>query len=200
MRKMARVSCISPPIELRGFNNNIDALERAVLERVFYVKNKNAEFVAPPAPINGAFSYVMAPVKEMLVKFLPFSVPLSRRQFAETFRGRKRVIYNSAVDSLYQKSVTQRDAAVKVFVKYEKTNMSAKKEPVPRVISPRSPRFNVELGKFLRQVEEPIFHSLSLLFEGKRTVFKGMNATDSGQAMFDLWSSFKKPVALGLDA
>jgi len=31
-------------------------------------------------------------------------------------------------------------------------------------------------------------------------VFKGMNAAESGERMFALWSSFKNPVAIGLDA
>jgi hypothetical protein len=89
---------------------------------------------------------------------------------------------------------------VKVFVKYEKTDFTRKTDPVPRVISPRDPRYNVEVGRFLRPIEERIFHSLAQLYEGKRTVFKGMNATDSGRAMRSLWDSFRSPVAIGLDA
>ncbi len=196
---MARVSAISPEMRLTGFNNTIDTLERAVKERVFFVK-ENGVFVEPPRPSPGHFSEALSGVRERLLKVLPRSAPLSRSQFVETFRGRKRKIYEKAVESLMRESVTQRDSEVKVFVKYEKTDFTRKTDPVPRVISPRDPRYNVELGKYLRPIEERMFESLALLFEGERTVFKGMNAADSGRAMHKLWSKFRNPVAIGLDA
>lgn len=196
---MARVSAISPEMHLTGFNNTIDTLERAVKERVFFVK-ENGAFVEPPRPEPGHFSHTMRGVRERLLKVLPKAAPLSRSQFVETFRGRKKEVYSKAVESLMRESVTQRDAEVKVFVKYEKTDFTRKTDPVPRVISPRDPRYNVELGKYLRTIEERMFKSLALLFEGERTVFKGMNAADSGEAMRTLWNKFRQPVAIGLDA
>jgi len=199
VRKTARVTGISPRMELKSFNNTIDTLERAVKERVFYVK-ENGEFVSPPKPERGHFRSAMLQTEKLLQHHLPRTAPLSRSQFAETFRGRKREVYRQAVQSLMLRSIDRRDAGVKVFVKFEKTDYTRKADPVPRVISPRDPRYNVEVGRYLRTVEEPLFHSLSQLFEGKRTVFKGMNAVDSGRAMFDLWNSFKRPVAVGLDA
>jgi hypothetical protein len=187
-------------MDLKSFNNDINTLERAVKERVFFVKDKDGNFVEPPKPAPGHFESSMREVEKLLRRRLPSARPLSRSAFAATFRGRKRVIYEQAVESLALQSVTQRDAGVKVFVKFEKTDYTRKRDPVPRVISPRNPRYNVEVGKFLRTVEEPIFHSISELFEGNRTVFKGMNAADSGRAMHALWSSFRHPVAVGLDA
>jgi len=198
-RKMVRLSGISPEMRLSGFNNTIDTLERAVKERVFFVKGKNG-FEEPPRPVGDYFAEKLLPVKELLVRNLPFTTPLSPQAFAETFRGAKRRVYDEAVASLSIKSVTQQDSHVKVFVKYEKTDYTRKSDPVPRVISPRDPRYNVEVGCFLRPIEERIFESLASLFENKKTVFKGMNAADSGRKMFDLWSSFTNPVAIGLDA
>ncbi len=199
MRKMVRVSRISPEMILSGFNNTIDTLERAVKERVFFVK-ENGEFVEPPRPTGTHFQDTMEQVRRLLVAKLPHASPLSPQQFVETFRGRKREVYQQAAESLLSRSVTPQDAEVKVFVKYEKTDYTRKSDPVPRVISPRDPRYNVEVGCFLRPVEERIFESLSELFEGFRTVFKGMNAAESGKKMFELWSQFKNPVAIGLDA
>lgn len=199
IRKTARVSGISPRMELKSFNNTIDTLERAVKERVFFVK-ENGEFVQPPKPERGHFASAMLQTEKLLLRHLPRTAPLSRSEFAETFRGRKREVYRQAVQSLMLRSIDRRDAGVKVFVKFEKTDYTRKADPVPRVISPRDPRYNVEVGRYLRTIEEPLFHSLSQLFEGKRTVFKGMNSADSGRAMFDLWSSFRRPVAVGLDA
>lgn len=186
-------------MRLSGFNNTIDTLERAVKERVFFVK-ENGKFVEPPRPVGDSFAETMKQVEGLLVHHLPHATPLSPQEFVETFRGRKKEVYRKAVESLLIKPVSPQDAEVKVFVKYEKTDYTRKADPVPRVISPRDPRYNVEVGCFLRPIEERIFESLSMLFEGFRTVFKGMNAAESGKQMYNLWSQFKNPVAVGLDA
>jgi hypothetical protein len=92
-----------------------------------------------------------------------------------------------------------RDARVKVFVKYEKFNYSSKPDTVPRVISPRSPRFNVEFGRFIRPIEERIFDAIGEVY-GMPTVMKGLNAAACGKLIYRKWASFKDPVAVGLDA
>lgn len=197
-RHLVRMSGISPEIELNGFNNDIDTLERAVKERVFYVKDRG-RFVPPPAPLPGHFAATLSEVKQALVNELPVTTPLGHDKFVELYTGRKRKVYEKALESLDVYPLTKKDAEVDVFVKYEKTNFT-KKEPVPRVISPRSPRYNIHLGSFLSKVEPMIFKSLSTLFEGHRTVFKGMDAHASGRALRAMWDEFADPVAIGLDA
>ncbi len=198
-RKLGRISGVSPEMKLEGFTNDIDTLERAVKERVFFVK-ENGRFVEPPKPAQGAFKTIMRDAEQELAAHLPVVAPLTREQFVDTFRAKKREVYARALDSLYHQSLTPRDANVKVFVKFEKTDFTRKSDPVPRVISPRDPRFNVEIGKFLRPLEERIFTSLGHCFGGARTVFKGMNSAESGRSMRGLWNEFRNPVALGLDA
>lgn len=197
-RKMVRVSGISPPMHLLGFNNDINTLERAVKERVFYVKEGD-RFVAPPRPADGHFERVMAPAQLAIRKFLPRTVPLTRLGFVETFRGRKRKLYEHAYETLLRESVSSKDSHLKVFVKYEKTDFTRKADPVPRVISPRSPRYNVELGRFLRPLEEKLFVSIGQLY-GHPTVIKGYNSADSGRIIREKWDDFTEPVAIGLDA
>lgn len=193
-----RVSGVSPPVELYGFNNDLNTLERAVKERVFYVK-KDGLFVEPPRPEPYHFERSLRDVHARLVALLPCTAPLSGQQFVDTFRGRRRIVYQRAYESLLERGVSFKDARVKVFVKYEKTNYTQKADPVPRVISPRDPRYNVELGSFLRPLEEKIFKRLAVLY-GHTTVMKGMNASVSGHVMFQKWNMFNKPVAVGLDA
>lgn len=195
---MVRVSGISPPMDLRGFNNSVNTLERAVLERVFYVK-RGGTFAPPPRPAQGHFPRCLYDTRRALARHLPLSAPMGYSAFVATFQGRKRVIYQRAVDSLLRRSVCRQDAKLRVFVKYEKTDFTRKTDPVPRVISPRDPRYNVEVGRFLRPVEERIFDALGQLF-GHRTVFKGMNSLDSGRCMAEKWAMFRRPVAVGLDA
>lgn len=195
-----RVSGISPPINLNAFNNDINTLERAVKERVFYVKDEKGQFVEPPRPRFGVFAERLESTRQVLRGFLPKSAPLTGLGFVETFRGRKRKIYEAAYTSLLGKSLVVEDSHVKVFVKYEKTDFTRKTDPVPRVISPRSPRYNISVGRFLRPIEERIFRSLSNLFERHVVVFKGMNARESGRRMWEKWQMFRNPVAVGLDA
>lgn len=197
-RRMVRVSGISPPMAISSFNNTIDTLERAVLERVFYVRLEG-QFVAPPKPRPHHFHDCMRHTMDALRPLLPRSAPMSPDSFVDTFRGPKRVAYDAAREDLLRSSFTSRDAEVKVFVKYEKTDFTRKADPVPRVISPRSTRYNVEVGCFLRPIEERIFKSLANLF-GHPTVFKGMNSSTSGRMLYEKWSMFTDPVAVGLDA
>jgi len=195
---MVRVSGISPPMAIHGFNNTVDTLERGVLERVFYVKQQG-RFVPPPKPVNGHFARALGLAERRLRAALPSTVPLSRANFVDTFRGRKRRVYASAADDLLRRGFCPQDAHIRVFTKYEKTDFTRKSDPVPRVISPRSPRYNIELGRFLRPIEERIFRAIAKVF-GDQTVFKGLNSADSGRLMFTKWSHFKDPVAVGLDA
>lgn len=197
-RRMIRVSGISPPMVIAGFNNDINTLERAVKERVFYVKEEG-HFVPPPRPREGHFEATLAQSIEQLDAFLPRIAPLSRADFVSTFRGPKRRLYEAAFHDLLRSGFNERDAWIKVFVKYEKTDFTRKADPVPRVISPRSTRYNIEVGRYLRPLEERIFRSLASLF-GSTTVFKGMNSQASGRAMHAKWLAFKEPVAVGADA
>lgn len=196
---MVRVSGVSPPMAIRGFNNDINTLERAVKERVFFVKDSEGAFVAPPRPAPGHFERALRRTKEQLKCYLPRTAPLSRAGFVDTFRGRKYKLYLAAAEDLLRRRFSQLDARVKVFVKYEKVDFTRKTDPVPRVISPRSPRYNIEVGRYLRPLEERVFRSLAKLF-GHTTVMKGMNAEVSGRVLYEKWGMFRSPVAVGLDA
>jgi len=200
VRKTVHVAGISPPVVFSVHNSNIDALERAVKERVFYVKNAEGEFVAPPKPASHEyFSDCLSGFTTILENFLPSTVPLTRQQFVDTYRGRKQVIYQEALDSLLVSEFSRKDAYVKAFIKAEKMNITSKPDPVPRVISPRSPRYGVEAGRYIRRVEGEIYHAITDVY-GDVTVMKGLNAVDSGTLVAQKWGAFTFPVAVGLDA
>jgi hypothetical protein len=198
-RRMYRLSGVSPPLEIKPFNNCIDTLERAVNERVFFVKNREGQFVEPPQPEGSHFAKTVSSFGKRVVRFVGRTVPLSRSAFVETFRGRKLAVYQSAYQSLQWNSVTSKDANIHVFVKSEKTDFTTKLDPVPRVISPRSPRFNIEVGRYLRRIEESLFRAIGKVF-GHTTVIKGFNAVDSATLLSEKWGMFVNPAAVGLDA
>lgn len=204
-RSYVRVAGVSPDIDVVPFNHKISTLERAVKERVFCVKNvKNKtglddEFVSPPQPVAGAFSR-LGETKNLLKTYLPSTAPITARQFVDSYRGRKKTVYEQALQEMeLGNSSLEEDAKVKVFIKYEKTDRTSKADPVPRVISPRDPKFNIRLGKYLKPLEERVFKSLGKLF-GHRTVMKGMDVFQVADCLREKWDMFKDPVAIGLDA
>lgn len=200
-----RLSGVAPNIDIVPFDHCIDSLERAVKERVFFVKNVpdktklDIDFTTPPKPIDCAFDRLES-TYHLLKKHLPSTAPLTHRQFVDGYKGRKRVVYERALAELSSGDYSiAEDAKVSVFIKHEKTDRTSKRDPVPRVISPRNPRFNIRLGRYLKPLEERIFKSLGKLF-GHRTVMKGMDVRQTAKIMREKWDMFHHPVAVGLDA
>lgn len=198
-RTFGIVRGINPPLDILVHSDDINTLERAVKERVFFVK-RDGEFRTPPRPKSDEdFENRLLPFRVAIQRFLPKTAPMTAVQFAGTYRGRKAKIYGDAVESLCRDDFTVKDSHIKVFVKLEKTNFTAKPDAVPRVISPRDPRFNVKLGRYLRQVEDRLYAAIAKVF-GDKTVIKGVNATESARLIKDKWDSFSNPCAVGLDA
>jgi len=196
---MKLVAGVAPPAVLRSYNNTITGLQRAVKERVFFVKI-DGKFQAPPQPRSMQLYFDrLQCFHDAIRPHLPSTAPVEREQFVQHYKGRKRVVYEKALESLGRKDFSVKDSYVKVFIKYEKTLFTPQKDPVPRVISPRSPRYNIELGCFTQPIEERIFEAIGSVM-GSRTVMKGLNARDSARAIIRKWQTFKDPVAVGADA
>jgi hypothetical protein len=115
------------------------------------------------------------------------------------YSGRKRLVYQRAVESLMIRGLTVRDSFVSVFIKAEKVNFTVKGDPAPRVIQPRSPRYNVEVGRYLKLFEKELVRAFRRAF-GYDVILKGMNADQVGAALATNWGQFRRPVAFGLDA
>jgi len=184
--------------DLGVHNSNIVNLERGVLERVFFVKDGDG-FSRPPQPIYGAFKRKLSYFKDIIVRGMLPTTPIKRQEFPLLYRGRRRTVYENAVASLTRKDVDAADARVKCFVKAEKINFSAKKDPAPRIISPRDPRYNVAVGCYLKPIEHSVYRSIANAF-GDTTVAKGLNVEEVANLLWKKWSSFEDPVAVGLDA
>ena len=189
---------VSTDLPLGVHNSNIQNLERGVLERVFYVK-EGGQFVPPPRPAPGVFFQRLRQFKTLLVRRLPPTTPIRYEEFPTLYWGRKRSIYQRAVESLQRVDVKTTDAIIKCFVKAEKTDLEAKKDPVPRIISPRDPRYNVAVGCYLKKIEHTIYRCIGELF-GTPTVAKGLNVEQVASLLRVKWEKFQHPVAIGLDA
>lgn len=198
-RKYTRVAGVASDVLIEPFNNDLKTLHRAVVERVFTVKGEHG-FVRPPRPSKGHFMNKMAIVRDLLGKHLPSTAPISHQAFVDSYKGRKKVNYQKALEEIrIGRSTLEDDACLNVFVKFEKTDRTTKSNPVPRVISPRDPKFNIRVGRYLKPLEHVLFKSLSKLF-GHKTVMKGVNAKRSAELLREKWEMFRDPVAIGLDA
>jgi hypothetical protein len=97
------------------------------------------------------------------------------------------------------RGVSKRDAWVNTFVKAEKINLDSKGDPAPRVIQPRSPRYNLEVGRYLKLFEKELCAGFNRVW-GYPVVLKGLNAQQVGGWLAEHWKQFDEPVGVGLDA
>lgn len=172
-------------------------MARGITERVLYVV-RDGRLSKPPQPRAGVFERLSGIRQRLLRKTI--STPIvDRDDYPMLYTGRKRGVYQAAVDSLKQRGLTVKDSYVDTFLKAEKINFDAKGDPAPRVIQPRSPRYNVEVGRYLKLFEKECFRAFQRVWKYP-VVLKGLNAQQVGGWMKQHWDSFERPVAIGLDA
>lgn len=194
IRRYFQVGAHSLPYKYLVHNSSINNLARGVLTRVFYVKGK-----PPVRPDEGIFDRRLSYFRQLVIRRVSSTTPVDYDTFVGYYKGRRNTLYRKAADSLLTSSIHQRDATIKAFVKAEFINSDAKTDPDPRVISPRSPRYNVEVGRFLRPLEHHVYRAIADIFGGP-TVLKGYNSAQTGSIFKKKWDLFRKPIAIGLDA
>lgn len=175
---------------------DINTLNTALLERVFYHKvDGEYQLVSDPeaATVNGR----LKEFRKNLLRKLGSASPVSPEEFAQMYTGRKRVIYERAVEDYTVNGVRRRDAYSDSFVKCEKVPG----DKAPRCIQPRRPVYNVGVGRYLKPVEHKIYKAIQKVFEvDTPVVLKGFNAQATADIIQRKFEAFEKPVALGLDA
>lgn len=179
-------------------NNSLNNGVRALVERVFL--SPQGGVLVPPPPCTVDVDLAMKGFATKLARCVGVHRPISKEQFLEYYSGRRRDCYARAVASLESSPITRGDFGVKkAFVKAEKINFSSKPDPPPRVIQPRDPRYNVEVGVYLRPLEHDLYRGVAQVYGGP-TVMKGYNAEGVAQELRSMWDDFASPVAVGLDA
>jgi len=181
---------------LNTHNNSVANLLRGVGERVLYTDRKLTTCVQP---IPGVFERRLGSLKRTIVGLVGRQAPVTRDQFVEFYKGPRRLTYERAVASLVLKPVCPRDSRLKTFVKAEKINFTIKSDPAPRVIQPREPRFNVEVGKYLRPVEHKIYDAIDSLFKSP-TIMSKYNSVQTAAILKEKFDSFLDCAVIGLDA
>lgn len=178
-------------------NNSYANLRRALMERVFNVEGEGG-LQPPPQPRPGVFRRLVA-AADQLVQILGTRAPVSREEFVASRPSSKKPIYQAGLESLYATPICKRDSRIDgAFVKCEKVN-AKKGDPAPRIIQPRTVRYNIEVGRYLSGIEHDVYSALDEMWGGP-TVMKGLNADGVGQAIHEAWLEFDEPVGVGLDA
>lgn len=197
-RKLYGFTGMATRVMFGACNNSAANLLRALNERVY---NTVQDGVLRPTiqPKPGVIAERLTAFSDRLSKFATVLLPLSYSQFCERYTGRRKVVYENAVRSLQVSGVCKKDAMVKSFIKFEKGNITEKPDACPRLISPRDPRYNVEIGRFIAHGEKAMFKAIGRVF-GHTTVFKGMNAIKSAEKLRTYWLLFHDPIAVGVDA
>lgn len=198
-----RYAVVFPRLASRNWfglhNNSLNNGIRALVERVFRSPDQNGVLQTPP-PCTANVTARLKGFTSALGRLIGVHRPITTAQFVDCYDGRRRDVYQRAVESLEARPLTSRDFGIKgAFVKAEKINFTAKPDPAPRVIQPRDPRYNVAVGLYLKRLEHTIYHAVAGVFGGP-TVMKGYTAEGVAEQLRDMWDSFSCPVALGLDA
>lgn len=191
------------------FNNSYRNLTRALSERVFQVK-MNGTLRPPPRPtVNVAQTF--AQFFTTFQTYVTTTAPLTLDQVPLLYTGRKRRIYEEAVESLRLKALSIEDSFIKAFVKIEKLCTSLKQflDIVPRVIQPRTPRYCVELARYIKPIEHLVYDIIDLMFlnrpgavrpEGEKSIMKGLNAKQVAANIISKINRYEEFVFIGMDA
>lgn len=182
---------------------------RAVMERVFWIKNPLLGiFTPPPVPKPNAFRrmyWIRNKITELvLLSIKGWATPLTPEGWLMRVPRAKFMLYKNAQIKQAGLPVDKSQSNVKSFIKIEKTECEKKKSPVFRVVSPRPPAYNEAIGRYIKHVEHDIYHAYDeMLNEGEThkspTIAKGLNSREVADAIKIKWDSFDEPVAIGLD-
>lgn len=179
-------------------NKDLDTVERGLLERVFLHRDGD-RWVPPYVPPLGEYSRALAPFTRAYQRRARGLTAMTNAEFVASCDSRKRAIYEKARVDVELDGLLERDYRLDTFVKFEKLNLTKKSDPAPRVIQPRSPKFNISVGVFIRPLEGVVYRNIARIFKST-TVLKGLNALQRGAVLRRKWDRFKRPVAVKFDA
>jgi len=195
------------PQEFVVFNTNISNLARAVNERLFY-RCLDGVWQRPHEADEVSVNKIITIVDKELRDLLPSTAPMSYEDFILGYTGRKRQVYQEAIDSLKQFPLQKKDWELQAFGKVEK--LALKEDPskmIMRVIQTRSPRYHASLGIYTRKVEHDIYLAVDAMVRrgskgilGEKTILKGLNCIDQATHIVNKFRRFHNPVVISADA
>lgn len=197
-RKTYLISGVNPKTGFLAYNSTITGMERAIVERLFYIQ-ENGIWTTPPVPVPQLFNKNLELFKKRLLKMSKRAHPLSHSDFAMCYHGPRRERYLKAATSLEELRVRRKDSYLKFFMKFETYDTIEKPNPSPRGINPRDDRYLCSLGAYLHPIEKKVYRNIARVF-GYDVVMKGYNQQDRGRILSQYWSEVEDCVSISIDA
>lgn len=154
-----------------------------------------------PKPSTIGFQ-AMLDASRAFSRTLPFIPPQDLLAMPHKYGGAKRQRYELAVARYLAGGVTKRHAYCTMFVKAERFDGNAKRNPDPRAIQFRSSVYCVGLAQHLQPIEHHLYHTsyFSAGVPRSRNIAKGLNSVDRAELLHAKMLNFVDPVVLSLDA
>jgi len=193
--------------DFQYINNSFWNLLRSVNERVFY-RRVNNKLVEPYRPTVRFIADTLKPFTVEFCKNTRIVTPWSTMRMVNSYTGRKRTIYLNARENLLKNPITSKDARLKTFGKAEGYDMSQKEwdRVVMRCIQPRSARYCLALGVYIKAIEKLCYDNIDKIFNDlnytpkTKTVCKGLNVKQLATVLYIKYCAFDDPWIIGLDA
>lgn len=186
---LAIISAIPGTYQVRIHNSCICNEEIALRNRHLvdrsYIPFNNALWKA-------AFSYSWKQLTNLECKYT------SIWKIANSYSGGKRNQYLRAADRLEVESLMRKDAILKMFVKPDKMSLADIGEKPPRAIQYRSPKYNLVLASYLKDLEHQ-FYQISTGPSKTHDIAKGKNLVQRAEDLITKSSYFKNPVFCNSD-
>lgn len=183
------------------FNNSLSVMHRALMERLYYVKSKvggEDVFVPCPQPTQ-SFSHLDY-FSHSVRRNMPALPPVcTTEQFVMSYAGSKKARYAAAAVTLARTGARRSYGYLKTFIKGEFYDGTSKTNPCPRLIQPRSPEYNILVGRWLRPMEKLIYKGIDKTF-GHHVVLKCDTPWQRASTIASYWGEFNNPCFVGLDA
>lgn len=201
-RKWYQLTGLGQCHNLGVHNPTINVLMRALLERAFMCEVEPNVFMPPLGSTMEEWSEMDAFSKTLDKYNGRHWHPQTATEVVNYYCGAKRDLYERARLSLVSDPVcTLKDSTSVVFAKFEKANLTK----APRCIQPRDPRYNLLVGKYVKQIEHRIYRSIAKTFNklnqgDQPTVIKGFNVARTAEILHAKWGRFANPICIGLDA
>lgn len=175
------------------FRKSVYNVVAGLKERIMYLDEAGTK--RPPC-LRSASELLLK--SQEVAKAVEVPSPLTMAAYVATRPGRTRKLYEAALVRFNTLPVDlRREAQTSLFTKWEKTVHS--KRQVPRIINPRSPLYNIMLGRYLHPIEPLIFDALrQCTGQNEPAVAKGLTMEERGAIVAKHFADGY--VGVGLDA
>ncbi|APG76432.1 hypothetical protein 2 [Sanxia tombus-like virus 4] len=182
-------------MDVKPFEKTLDNVVSGIKERIMYIDDAGTR-----RPVCRRNAGELKHLTDKLADCVPNPTRMTRREFIASRNGRLKKVYERANEMLDDQPSSLEDLArTSLFTKWERSVHKPGKTTVPRIINPRSPQFNILLGRYLTPIEHQIFEGLQEMLESPHPVIaKGLTQSEKGQIIADIVNDGY--VVVGLDA